>query len=136
MRMAVRPLKLMTFIVFPFRLCIESASRTFRFVVSPSLARIIGCQCISCPVDACAERTGNTHSSAVAAHASTGYEINWQPMILAKEGLTTKRKVLESLSIHRLNGKTLNQDRGLQISKLWLDLVTPAGESSAKKSHL
>ena len=29
-----------------------------------------------------------------------------------------------------------NQDRGLQISKMWLDLVTPAGESSAKKSHL
>ena len=81
-------------------------------------------------------RTGNTHLSAVAAHASTGHEIHWQPMILAKEGLTTKRKVLEALSIHRLNGKTINQDRGLQISKMWLDLVTPAGESSAKKSHL
>ena len=54
-------------------------------------------------------------------------------MILGKEGLTTKRKVLEALSIHRLNGTTLNQEGGLQISKMWLDLVTPAGESSAKK---
>ena len=82
------------------------------------------------------ERTGNTHLSAVAAHASTGHEIQWQPMILAKEGLTTKRKVLKALSIHTLNGKTLNQERGLQISRMWLDVVTPARESSAKKSHL
>ena len=81
-------------------------------------------------------RTGNTHLSAVAVHASTGHEIHWQTMILAKEGLTTKRNVLKALSIHRLNGKTINQDRGLQISKMWLDLVTPASESSAKKSHL
>ena len=48
----------------------------------------------------------------------------------------SRRKVLEALSIHKLNGKTINQDRGLQISKMWLDLVTPARESSAKKSHL
>ena len=81
-------------------------------------------------------RTGNTHLSAVTAHVSTGHELHWQPMILAKEGLTTKRKVLKALSIHTLNGKTLNQERGLQISKMWLDLVTQAREFSAKKSHL
>ena len=74
--------------------------------------------------------------SAVATQASTGHEIHWQPMILAIEGLTTKRKVLEALSIDRLKGKTINQDRRLQVSKMWLDLVTPARESSAKKLHL
>ena len=69
-------------------------------------------------------RTGNTHLSAVAAHTTTGHEIHWQPMVLAREHHNTKRKVLEALYIHKLNKRTINQDSGMKLSKLWLELVS------------
>ena len=70
-------------------------------------------------------RTGKTHLSAVATHAETGHTMHWQPMVVAEECHTMKRKIREALTIHKLNrnGKAMNQDTGLHLSKLWLDLV-------------
>ena len=44
--------------------------------------------------------------------------------MIEKEGLVVKRKVKEALRIREVKTKGLmNQDGGLQLSKLWLDLV-------------
>ena len=68
-------------------------------------------------------RTGNIHFSATAAHAETGHEIHWEPRVLAKETYTIKRKVIEAMYIRRLDKRTINQDSGMQLSKIWLDLA-------------
>ena len=74
-------------------------------------------------------RTGHTELSAVANHAHKhGHSIQWTPKILAREGNATKRKVKEALEINeatkrREDRTTMNQDSGMNISKLWLDLI-------------
>ena len=68
-------------------------------------------------------RTGNIHLSATAAHAETGHEIHWEPRVLAKETHTIKRKVIEAMYIRKLDKRTINQDSGMQLSKIWLDLA-------------
>ena len=69
-------------------------------------------------------RTGRTELSAVAAHAhNEGHQIHWEPMVVKKESNLVKRKVLEALTIKKLGRKTINQDSGLKLSNIWLDLI-------------
>ena len=72
-------------------------------------------------------RTGHTELSGIAEHAhNMGHSIYWEPRILAKESNHTKRKVREAMAIHKLGReKTMNLDCGLELSKLWLDIVKP-----------
>ena len=46
-------------------------------------------------------------------------------MVVEREQHGWKRKVKEALHIHRMTRKdgSMNQDRGLHLSKIWLDLV-------------
>ena len=53
--------------------------------------------------------------------------IHWEAHIVSKEQNNEKRKVKEAMTIHKLGrDKTLNQDRGIDLSKLWLDVIKPA----------
>ena len=75
----------------------------------------------------CHTRMGKGELSAVAQHvADTAHEIHWKARILARERTTTARKVREALIIHRLDRKggqkrTMNQDKGTELSHLWLN---------------
>ena len=77
----------------------------------------------------CHARTGHPELSAVARHAhDEAHSIHWTPMVLTKEKDTMKRKIKEALTIKRVEkergkDRTLNQDTGLELSKIWLDLV-------------
>ena len=63
-------------------------------------------------------RTGRIELSVVAAHAHNGgHQIHWEPMVVKKESNLVKRKVLEALTIKKMERKTINQD-----SNIWLDL--------------
>ena len=71
-------------------------------------------------------RNGHPELSAVASHVCNGgHPMHWKPMIVAKERVTIRRRIKEALTISRLNkGKgTMNLDAGLELSRLWLDLV-------------
>ena len=71
-------------------------------------------------------RLGHPDLSAVAAHClTTSHAIHWEPMVVVREQSMLKRKVREALAIHQLNRKDqmMNADRGMSLSKLWLDLV-------------
>ena len=64
--------------------------------------------------------------SAVAKHVITeGHAVHWEAFIVEREQDQTRRRVLEALTIHRVEkGKgTMNTDNGMQISRLWLDLA-------------
>ena len=77
----------------------------------------------------CHTRTGHTELSAVARHAHTeGHNIHWKPQVIASENNTTKRKIKEALAINKLekgrgNGKVMNQDKGTELSRIWLNIV-------------
>ena len=67
---------------------------------------------------------GPTELSAVVAHTcDLEHRIHWKPGIVKKEINLKKRKIQEALFINRLvkMGKTMNQDYGIDISKLCLD---------------
>ena len=70
---------------------------------------------------------GRLEQSAVTKHAiEENHQIHWKPVVVTKERNTTKRKVKETLKIRELEKrgrKTMNQGSGMQLSKLWLDLV-------------
>ena len=69
---------------------------------------------------------GRLEQSAVAKHVMTeGHAVHWEPFIVEREQDQTRRRVLEALTIHRVEkGKgTMNTDNGMQISRLWLDLA-------------
>ena len=52
--------------------------------------------------------------------------MHWKAHLVVKELSTTKRKVKEALIIHQISReKTLNHDDGLELSKLWLDVIKP-----------
>ena len=70
-------------------------------------------------------RLDQTEQSAVACHDIEAYrEIYWELLVIDKEGQSTRRKVKEVLNIKKQKEKgVMNQDSGLQLSKLWLDLV-------------
>ena len=63
--------------------------------------------------------------SATAEHAWSGHNMNWTPKVLASENATKERRVREALEIHARSriALTLNRDKGVELSKLWLDLV-------------
>ena len=54
-----------------------------------------------------------------------GHNIHWQSMMVAREENLVKRRVIEALTIHRVDrGKgTMNTDAGMQLSRLWLDVA-------------
>ena len=54
-----------------------------------------------------------------------GHAVHWEPFIVEREQDQTRRRVLEALTIHRVEkGKgTMNTDNCMQISRLWLDLA-------------
>ena len=70
-------------------------------------------------------RNGRTDLSATAEHAWSGHKMNWTPKLLASEKTTKERRVREALEIHARSkiAPTLNRDKGVELSKLWLDLV-------------
>ena len=51
--------------------------------------------------------------------------VHLEAMVVEREQHGRKRKVKEALHIHRMTRKdgSMNQDRGLHLSKIWLDLV-------------
>ena len=75
-------------------------------------------------------RTGHVQLSAVANHShNKGHEMHWTTRVLVRKEDTTKRKIKEALVIKKLtngrgDGVVINQDSGMKISKLWLDLVS------------
>ena len=77
----------------------------------------------------CHTNTGHTELSAIARHAhEEAHTIHWKPRVLAKETDNTKRKIKEALAIRRLEkdrgkDKIMNQDSGLELSRIWLDLA-------------
>ena len=71
-------------------------------------------------------RHGRDRLSAIAAHAlEEGHDIHWQPRVIGKEQNPTKRRVKEAIFIDRVRrkGKAMNQDKGLELSPLWLDIT-------------
>ena len=69
---------------------------------------------------------GRMEQSAIARHVvEENHGIHWEPRIIEREKNTTKRKVKEALSIRKVERRdgSMNQDSGLMMSKLWLDLV-------------
>ena len=70
-------------------------------------------------------RNGRTDLSAMAEPAWSGHKMNWTPKVLASEKTTKERRVREALEIHARSriAPTLNRDKGVELSKLWLDLV-------------
>ena len=74
-------------------------------------------------------RTGHVELSAVANHSHTkSHEMHWTLRVLARDEDTTERKNKEALAMKKLtngrrDGVIINQDSGMKISKLWLDLV-------------
>ena len=70
-------------------------------------------------------RNGRTDLSATAEHAWSGHNMNWTPKVLASEKTMKERRVREALEIHARSriAPTLNRDKGVELSKLWLELV-------------
>ena len=74
-------------------------------------------------------RHGHTELSAIANHAHMhAHNIHWKPWVIAREKNTHKRKVKEALAIKKITAQmgpdvAMNQDTGLIVSKLWLDLA-------------
>ena len=69
-------------------------------------------------------RLEHLDKSAVAEHAhTTGHRVHWKAIVVEREQHGRKRKIKEALhSMTRKDG-LMNQDRGLHLSKIWLDLV-------------
>ena len=70
-------------------------------------------------------RNGHAELSAVANHALDGHSIHWKPRVLGREKSAMKRKMKEALVIQKLQKRdgSMNQDCGMDVSKIWLDLV-------------
>ena len=71
-------------------------------------------------------RIGHPELSAVAEHAIDGHQIEWKAKIVEVVDKTRVGRIIEALAIHRKgkNGKiTLNRDKGVDLSNMWLDLV-------------
>ena len=71
-------------------------------------------------------RLGHLDKLAVAEHAHTpGNHVHWKAMVVQREQHSRKRGVKDALHIHRMTRKDglMNQNRGLHLNKIWLDLV-------------
>ena len=107
----------------------------------PDVVYAIGCQ--TCPKvyigetnrtakqrvreNKCHTRMGHTELSAVAEHVhQTGHQIYWEPRVIARESRNMERKVTEAIAINKLGKeKVMNQDCGLEVSQLFLDITKP-----------
>ena len=72
-------------------------------------------------------RNGHPELSAVAEHSWTGHDIEWTPSVIASCKNNRERKVKEAWLIHdreRKGKMTMNRDRGVELSKLLVDLVS------------
>ena len=76
--------------------------------------------------------TGHMEMSAIAQHAhEQGYSMHWKARGISRERNLTSRKIKEALTIQKMERKCgrdriMNQDNGLDLSKVWLDLaITP-----------
>ena len=74
-------------------------------------------------------RHGHTELSAIANHEHMqAHNIHLKPWVMAREKNTHKRKVKEALAIKKLTAQkgpevAMNQDTGIIVGKLWLDLA-------------
>ena len=70
---------------------------------------------------------GHAELSAVAEHVhQTGHQIYWEPRVIAKKPRYMERKITEAIAINKLGkDKVMNQDCGLDVSKLFLDITKP-----------
>ena len=71
-------------------------------------------------------RNGHPELSAVAEHAIDGPQIEWKAKIVEVADKMRVRRIKEAQAIRRKdkNGKiTPNSDKGVELSKMWLDLV-------------
>ena len=77
----------------------------------------------------CHTNTGHTEMSAIAKHAlEQGHSIHWKAKVIGREQDSTSRKIKEALMIQKMerrSGKNriMNQDNGLDLSRVWLDLA-------------
>ena len=70
-------------------------------------------------------KNGLTELSAVAEHVCEGHCVKWDPRILANATRMRERRINEAYLIHEKDTKgkiTLNRDKGLEFSDIWLDL--------------
>ena len=71
----------------------------------------------------CHTTIGKSEMSAIAQYVlDTNHQIHSQPRVLIKEQHVAKRKIHEALIIRALDcnmKKTMNQDKGLELSRLW-----------------
>ena len=68
----------------------------------------------------------NPELSAVAEHAWTDHNIEWMPSVIASCRNNHEQKVKEAWLIYDREKKgkmTMNRDRGVELSKLWVDRV-------------
>ena len=81
-------------------------------------------------------RSGHLDMSAIAKHThEESHTMNWSARILAHESDKTKQKVKEALAIRttekkRGADKLMNQDKGLDVSKIWLDFFSVLSRTS------
>ena len=81
-------------------------------------------------------RSGHLDMSAIAKHThEESHTMHWSARILAHESDKTKRKVKEALAIRttekkRGADKLMNQDKGLDVSKIWLDFFSVLSRTS------
>ena len=71
-------------------------------------------------------RNGHPELSAVAEHALTGHNVEWSAKIIERATNTRVRRIKEALLIHERDhdGKTtLNRDKGVELSAVWLNLM-------------
>ena len=76
--------------------------------------------------------SGHTEMSAIAEHAhDQGHSIHWKARVIGRKRDSTSRKIKEVLMNQKMERKCgrdrkMNQDNGLDLSKVWLDLaITP-----------
>ena len=70
-------------------------------------------------------KNGLTELLAVVEHVCEGHCVKRDPKILANATRTRERRIKEALLIHgkdKLGKVTLNRDKGLEVSDIWLDL--------------
>ena len=67
---------------------------------------------------------GRKVASVVAEHALMGHDICWNAEVIGKERILPKRRTKESILIDQQKraGRVMNNDRGWELSKIWLGL--------------
>ena len=71
------------------------------------------------------DKSRDPELTAVADHAWEGHRVEWNPNILVLAAKMRVRQVKEALIIHERDKKgkvTMNRDKGVELSAMWLDL--------------